>query len=225
MKLSVIMPAYNEAGTIREAISRVVKQKLVAELIVINDGSTDNTSKIIQSIKSKKLKTIDHPQNLGKGAAVKTGIEEARFEYILINDSDLEYDPKEIPNLVDPIIQQKAEVVYGSRFTGPRRNMFFWHSLGNKFLSFLVNLLFNTTLSDMETCYKLMPTKLARDLKLTSDDFTIEPEITCKILKKKNFIYEVPISYTGRTYDQGKKITWIDGLKALKTIIWQRITS
>jgi glycosyltransferase involved in cell wall biosynthesis len=219
MKISVIMPAYNEAPTIKQSISRLLKQKFVAELIVINDGSTDATAKILTSLKHPRLKIINQPQNLGKGAAVRTGISQVTSDYFIVQDADLEYDPEDIINLIKPIQQKKAEVVFGSRFTGPHRNLLFWNMVANKILNFLVNLLYNTTLSDMETCYKLVPTKLARSLNLAANDFTIEPEITCKILKRGVFIYEVPISYTGRSYADGKKISWIDGFQALKTVL------
>lgn len=221
-ELSVIMPAYNEEATVLQSINQVLKLQKVKELIIIDDGSTDNTQQILGSIKGSRIKVITHKTNLGKGAAVRRGIREASGDYILIQDADLEYDTEDIPNLIKPFQKGRAQVVYGSRFTGPRKNMFFWHFMGNKLLSLIVNILYNTTLSDMETCYKLIPTKLARELNLRQNDFSIEPEITCKLLKRGVFIFETPISYHGRTYEEGKKITWKDGFKALYVIFRER---
>lgn len=219
MKLSIIVPVYNEEKTVVIILQKILKQKDVKEVVVVDDASTDNSVKLIKEFSNKKITLLEHEKNLGKGKAVQTGLERVTGDYVLIQDADLEYDPEEIPLLLAPIRKGKAEVVYGSRFTGERRNMFFWHMLGNKFLSLMVNVLYNTTLSDMETCYKVMPTKLMRDLNIKSNDFAIEPEITCKILKRGIFIYEVPISYTGRTFEEGKKITWKDGVRALYTIL------
>jgi glycosyltransferase involved in cell wall biosynthesis len=219
MKLSVIMPAFNEEKTIALALDRLLKVKAVSEVVVIDDASTDSTKKVVKQFNDTRIALISHEKNQGKGAAIRTGLARVKGDYVLIQDADLEYDPRDIPAMMKPVIEGKTEIVYGSRFTGPRKNMFFWHMVGNKFLSLMVNVLYNTTLSDMETCYKLVPTKLMRELDLNANDFTIEPEITCKILKRKYFIYEVPISYNGRTFEEGKKITWRDGIKALGTIV------
>jgi glycosyltransferase involved in cell wall biosynthesis len=225
MKLSVIVPAFNEALTIAEILTKLLAQKEINQVVVVNDGSTDNTKEIITKLSQKhqKLTIINHPSNLGKGAAIKTGLNQISGDYVLIQDADLEYDPAEITKLIEPIKNNRTEVVYGSRFFGPHTNMFFWHLVGNKFLNFLVNILYNSILSDMETCYKLLPTNLFKELNIKEKDFGIEPEITCKLLKRQVKIMEVPISYVGRTYQEGKKISWKDGLIAVKVIIRIRI--
>lgn len=224
MKLSVIIPVYNEAKTIKQAVSRLMKQKQVSEVIIVNDGSTDHSKKIITQLANKKIKVTHHHQNLGKGAAIHTALKKVSGDHILIQDADLEYDPKDITTLIAPIIEKKAKVVYGSRFKGSRTSMFFWHYVANNFLNLLVNILFDTTLSDMETCYKLIPTNMMKSLHLTANDFGFEPEVTCQILKTGEHIFEVPISYTGRTYEEGKKLNWKDGFKALAIIIKERLT-
>ena len=213
MKLSIIIPSYNEAGTIRQIIARVKKLKEISpEIIVVNDGSTDSTKKILSS--QEGIKKITLPKNQGKGVAIRAGIQQAAGDYVLIQDADLEYDPADIQSLLDPVINKKAEVVYGSRFLGPHKNMLFWHLKGNQFLSLVTNFLYNTTLSDMEVGYKLIPKKLLDSLSLKENRFGFEPEITAKILKQGIRIYEVPISYSGREFCEGKKITWKDGLWA-----------
>lgn len=223
-KLSVIIPVYNEAKTIATIVKQVIKVKVPKEIIIIDDGSTDGTAKIIDSFKRKfKLKIIHQPINLGKGAAIRTGIQHATGEYIIIQDADLEYDPQDYLKLLKPIEDGKAQVVYGSRFTGEHRNIFFWHWLANHFLSLLTNVLYNTTLSDMETCYKVFPTDFLKSLNLKCKGFEFEPEVTAKTLKKNIRIYEVPISYTGREYSEGKKITWKDGIIALVLLFWYRL--
>ncbi|MFC1653746.1 glycosyltransferase family 2 protein [Patescibacteria group bacterium] len=222
MKLSVIMPVFNEKNTVKKAVERVLRQPFVHQLVIVNDGSTDGSKKIINSIKSKKVVTVNNNKNLGKGSAVRQGLLKVTGDYIIINDADLEYDPKDIKELIIPIKEKKAKVVYGSRFKGPHTNMFFWHYVGNNFLNLLVNVLFNTTLSDMETCYKLVPTDLIKSFKLTANDFGFEPEVTCKILKTKHRIYEVPISYSGRGYDEGKKLHWTQGIRAVQIILKER---
>lgn len=224
MKLSIIIPVYNEGETIGEIIRQVKTAKgFDKEIIVVDDGSTDETSKVIKDIKD--IIVIRHQKNQGKGAAIRTGIAKAGGDYLLIQDADLEYDPQDILKLLEPIKQGKAEVVYGSRFTGPRRNMFFWHWMGNQLLTLLTNMLYNTTLSDMETCYKLIPTALVKSLRLRAKRFEFEPEVTAKILKKGIRIWEVPISYAGREYHEGKKISWKDGIPALWTLIKYRFTN
>lgn len=228
MKLSVIMPVYNEEATVVEILSKVATVPMVKEVIVVNDGSTDGTDKKIQKLlKSKKkgIKKISYfkKQNGGKGSAVRLGLEKVSQEYTMIQDADLEYDPDDIPALVEHIKKGRVEVVYGSRFIGPHSNLLFWHRLGNSFLNFLVNILYDTTLTDMETCYKVLPTKLFRELDIRSNKFDMEPEITCKLLKRGINIFEVPITYVGRDFSEGKKISWRDGLDALRVIFGLRI--
>lgn len=222
MKLSAIVPVYNEAATVETALRRLLKIRQVSEVIVVDDGSTDATPRLLKKIKSKKIQIV-RQKNGGKGAAVRKGLELVSGDYVLIQDADLEYDPADIPALLEPVKQGKAEIVYGSRFLGPHMNLLFWHRLGNSLLNLLVNLLYNTTLSDMETCYKLVPTKVLRSLHLASRSFELEPEITCKLLRSGYRIFEVPISYVGRDFSQGKKITWIDGIHAAAEIVKWRI--
>ncbi len=220
MKLSIIIPTYNEKETIMEIIRRIKRVKtpgMKKEIIIVDDKSTDGTEKILKKkIKqSPDLKIFYHQKNQGKGAAVRTGINHASGDCFLIQDADLEYDPEDIPRLLKPLLAGKAEVVYGSRFTGERRNMFFWHMVGNKFLSLVTNLLYNTTLSDMEVCYKLFSKNALEGVTLKEDRWGFDPEITVKILKKGIKIYEVPISYAGREFTEGKKISWKDGFRIL----------
>lgn len=231
--LSIVIPVYNEKKTIAAILSRLEKAKLSQvskELIIVNDGSNDGTTRALKKLEGqlkksqafKRTKIIHHSQNQGKGAAVRTGLKHAQGDFVLIQDADLEYDPQDIPKLLKPIQEGKADVVYGSRFTGERRNMLFWHMLGNKILSLITNILYNTTLSDMEVCYKLFKKEALEDIRLTANQFDFEPEITAKILKKGIRIYEVPISYAGREYHQGKKITWQDGVKAIWVLFRER---
>ncbi|HKZ35796.1 MAG TPA: glycosyltransferase family 2 protein [Patescibacteria group bacterium] len=223
MKLSIIIPSFNEAATVAKAINRVKKAKLVGtskEIIVVDDGSTDDTSKKLKKITG--ITKIRLAKNQGKGAAIKAGLAKATGDYVLIQDADLEYDPADINLLLKPVLSGQAEVVYGSRFLGPHKNMLFWHQLGNQFLSTLTNIFFNTTLSDMEVGYKLMPTKLLKSLNLTEKRFGFEPEVTAKILKRGIRIFEVPISYSGREFNEGKKITWRDGVQALWLVLKYR---
>lgn len=234
MKLSIIIPFYNEAKTLKEIIKRLLKVKLPQgikkEIIAVNDGSSDESKKIIlallQTRENRKLiKFISYSKNMGKGYAVRQALKISQGDYILVQDADLEYEPEDIKKLLAPVLKKKAIVVYGSRFTGERRNMLFWHMVGNKFLSLLTNILFNTTLSDMEVGYKLMPRILLNQLNLKENRFGFEPEVTAKILKKNIKIYEVPISYAGRDYNEGKKITWRDGLKAIWYLFKYKITN
>jgi glycosyltransferase involved in cell wall biosynthesis len=221
-KLSVIVPVFNERNTVVEVLRRMraveLPDGIEREIIVIDDGSGDGTRDVLQQLGDSTVRVILHKDNRGKGAAVRTGIEVASGDYILIQDADLEYDPEDWPKLIAPVLRGKSRVVYGSRFTGERRNMLFFHWVGNRFLSLVTNVLYNTTLSDMETCYKLVDRELLADLNLRCNRFDIEPEITAKILKRRIRIYEVPISYTGREFDEGKKITWRDGFAALWTL-------
>jgi len=227
VKLSVIIPVYNEKKTIREIVKRVIAVKLPQvkkEIIIVDDASTDGTKKILKEMvkENHRLKIFYHLQNQGKGAAVRTGLKQASGDYFLIQDADLEYDPQDIPRLLKPIQEGKAEVVYGSRFTGEHRNMFFWHMLGNKFLTLVTNLLYNTTLSDMEVCYKLFSKQALAGVVLKEDRWGFDPEITVKVLKKGIRLYEVPISYTGREFEEGKKINWRDGLRILWILVKYR---
>lgn len=221
MKLSIIIPSYNEAATLVLAIKRVKQVnlgKVTKEIIIVDDGSTDGTRKKLAKIKG--VTKIFFPKNRGKGAAIRAGLRRASGGYVLIQDADLEYDPQDIPDLLAPVLSGKGEVVYGSRFLGPHKNMLYWHLVGNQLLSFMTNLLFNTTISDMEVGYKLIPTKLLKSLKLESNRFGFEPEVTAKILRSGIRIFEVPISYAGREFSQGKKITWKDGLQAI-WLLWK----
>jgi glycosyltransferase involved in cell wall biosynthesis len=227
-KLSVVVPVFNERNTLVEIVRRMrgveLPDGIDTEIIVVDDGSTDGTRDVLKQLGDSTVRVVLHSDNRGKGAAVRTGFEHATGDYVLVQDADLEYDPEDWPRLVNPVLRGKARVVYGSRFTGERRNMLFLHWVGNRFLSLATNVLYNTTLSDMETCYKLIDRTLLDDLRLRSDRFDIEPEITAKILKRGVRIYEVPISYTGREFEEGKKITWRDGISALYTLLKYRFT-
>lgn len=218
LQLSVIVPVYNEAATVQQILKRLLAVKDVSEVIVVDDGSSDESVSEVKKVKDKRLKLIQKA-NGGKGTAIKEGLRHVTGNYVLIQDADLEYDPADIPELLKPIKTGKAEIVYGSRFLGPHLNLLFWHWVGNHALNLLVNILYNTTLSDMETCYKVMPTEYLREVDIQSNSFDMEPEITCKLLNKGHRIFEVPISYTGRDFEEGKKITWRDGVVALKVIL------
>lgn len=221
MRLSIIIPSFNEAGTLPVVIKRLQQirfKNITKEIIVVDDGSTDGTRKKLSKITN--VIKIFLKKNQGKGAAIRHGLAKVSGDYVLIQDADLEYDPKDIQALLNPVLSGKAKVVYGSRFTGPHKNMLFWHLMGNKILSFMANVLFNTTISDMEVGYKLIPVKLIKSLKLESDRFGFEPEVTAKILKTGERIFEVPISYTGREFSEGKKITWKDGLESFY-LLWK----
>jgi glycosyltransferase involved in cell wall biosynthesis len=221
-KLSVIMPVYNEVNTVEEIIRRVLRRREVYELVVVDDGSTDSTVQKLKGLKCKKLTIVYKDRNEGKGAAIKTGLETATGTHIIIQDSDLEYDPRDYRIMIAQVLEGKAEVVYGSRFYGPHKNMLFWHKLANDALNLLVNILFDTTISDCETCYKLIPAELLRSLKITSARFDFEIEVTCKILKQGIRIWEVPISYAGREYKDGKKIKFRDGVTAFLRVLQYR---
>jgi len=223
-KLSVIMPVYNEEETINRAIKGVLKARLPnirKEIIVINDGSKDKSIENIKRVKDKRIKLISRKINKGKGASIKEGLSRASGDVIIIQDADMEYNPKEYLKLLEPIQNDLADVVYGSRFTGsgPHRVLFFWHMLGNKFLTLLSNILTNLNLTDMETCYKMFTADVAKKLKLKEERFGFEPEFTVKIARMHARVYEVGISYSGRSYTEGKKINWKDGMRAVYCLI------
>ncbi len=220
--LSVIIPVYNEAATIREILARVRAVDIPKELIIVDDGSTDGSREILRAECSEGTMVIFQPTNMGKGAAFRTGLPHTRGRYVIVQDADLEYDPRDYEKLLKPALEGKAEVVYGSRFIGEHRNMFFPHWVGNKLLTLVTNVLYNTTLSDMETCYKLWKREIIQSISIKSNRFNLEPEVTVKVLKRGIRIYEVPISYAGREYDEGKKITWKDGFGALWALLYYR---
>lgn len=226
MKISIVIPVYNEVKTIDEIIRRVQQVDVKKEVIIVDDGSIDGTCELLKEIPQSQedVKVIFHNCNQGKGAALRTGFATVTGDVIIIQDADLEYDPREYTKLLEPILDGRADVVYGSRFLGgPHRVLFFWHYIGNRFLTLLSNILTNLNLSDMETCYKVFRRQVLNEITLKSNRFGFEPEFTAKVAKKGFRIYEVPISYSGRTYSEGKKITWRDGIVAIFTIFWFRL--
>lgn len=225
--ISVVIPAYNEAKTIREIIKRVQAVDLEKEIIIVDDASTDGTQDILNELKGTKGLTIFfHQTNQGKGAALRTAFEHVKGDIVIIQDADLEYDPQEYGKLIKPIVEGKADAVYGSRFLGgPHRVLFFWHYVGNQIFTLLSNMLTNLNLTDMETCYKVFRTSLLKRFTIESNRFGVEPEITAKLAKLKCRIYEVDISYSGRDYTEGKKINWKDGIAALYWILKYNIRS
>ena len=224
--LSVVMPVYNEKETVLKIINKVLSLDLVKELIIVDDGSTDGTRELLKTAKyDERVKVLFHEKNMGKGAALRTGFKQVTGDVIAIQDADLEYDPEEFIEMIRPIEEGVADVVYGSRLSGgrPQRVHLFWHRVGNDFLTFMTNILYNTTLSDMETCYKMFRKGVIDKIRIASNDFTVEPELTAKILKQKNLrVYEMPISYYGRSYAEGKKVSWVHGFSALWTLIRYR---
>jgi glycosyltransferase involved in cell wall biosynthesis len=226
-KLSVIVPVFNERNTVVEIMRRMraVDLPLDREFVLVDDGSSDGTQQVLSQLGDSTVKIVKHTANRGKGAAIRTGLEHVTGDLVLIQDADLEYDPEDWPKLLAPVFRGKATVVYGSRFTGERRNMLFLHWMGNRLLSLTTNVLYNTTLSDMETCYKLFDRRVLEGITIRSDRFDFEPEITAKVLRQGVRIYEVPISYTGREFDEGKKITWRDGFAALYALVKFRFVS
>ena len=219
--LSVVVPCFNEEATIKPLLNSVLRQKIVKEVIVVDDHSTDNSLKIIRSIRSKKIKLIMNEENMGKGFAVRTGMKLATGSLVIIQDADLEYNPADFEKLARPIISGFADVVYGSRFLASEEKavLYFWHKLGNLFLTFLSNMATNLSLTDMETCYKMVKTSFINKIEIKEDKFGIEPELTAKLAALNARFYEVSISYRGRTYLEGKKITWRDGFSAIFCIL------
>jgi glycosyltransferase involved in cell wall biosynthesis len=223
-RLSVIVPVYNERNTVVEIVRRMraVDLSLDLEVVLVDDGSTDGTQAVLGQLADSTVRVVQHDRNLGKGAAIRTALTHVTGDLVLVQDADLEYDPEDWPKLLHPVLRGRAQVVYGSRFTGERRNMLFLHWVGNRFLSFVTNVLYNTTLSDMETCYKLFDRRVLSSIQLRSSRFDFEPEVTAKVLRRGIRIYEVPISYAGREFDEGKKITWRDGIVALWILVKYR---
>jgi glycosyltransferase involved in cell wall biosynthesis len=235
MRLSIVVPAYNEERTLAQVLDAIMGIDLQAELgvtlereiIVVDDGSSDTTATILARYTCHpEIRALSHERNQGKGAAIRTGFAAATGDIILIQDADFEYDPREYPRLLEPIVRGRADVVYGSRLSGgqPQRVYLFWHLVGNRLLTLLTNILFNSTLTDMETGYKVFRREVVEAFRLRENDFRIEPEMTAQVLRNPRLrVYELPISYYGRTYEEGKKITWRDGFKALQTLLRCRL--
>jgi glycosyltransferase involved in cell wall biosynthesis len=221
VKLSVVIPAYNEKDTIREIVSRVRVTPYDKEIVIVDDFSRDGTRDILKEMEQDPdIRIFYHPENRGKGAALRTGFKQATGDIVIVQDADLEYDPAEYPQLLDPILSGKADVVYGSRFAGgPHRVLYFWHSVANRFLTLSSNMLTNLNLTDMETCYKVFRREVIQKVNIVSNRFGVEPELTAKIARMNVRVYEVPISYHGRRYSEGKKIGWKDAVNALYCII------
>ena len=219
--LAVIIPCYNEEKTIAQLVSLVLKSPVVAEVIVVDDGSSDGSPTSLATLSDPRLKVVVHGKNQGKGAALRTGFALATADYVVVQDADLEYDPAEYPLLLEPLLDDRADVVFGSRFLSgrPHRVLYFWHSMGNKFLTLLSNMFTDLNLTDMETCYKCFKREVIQNIDIEEDRFGFEPEITAKLSRKKLRIFEVGISYSGRTYDEGKKINWKDGVRAVYCIV------
>jgi glycosyltransferase involved in cell wall biosynthesis len=219
--LSVVMPCYNEIATIEEVVERVLASPWTEELVIVDDGSRDGTRDLLEKLDDPRVRVFLQPYNQGKGAALRRGFEEARAPYVVVQDADLEYDPAEYGDLVAPLLADRADVVYGSRFLGgrPHRVLYFWHSVGNKVLTTVSNMFTNLNLTDMETCYKVFRREVLDSFTLEENRFGIEPEITAKVARGHWRVYEIGISYAGRTYDEGKKIGWKDGIRAIYCIL------
>jgi glycosyltransferase involved in cell wall biosynthesis len=219
--LSVVMPCYNEAKTVGAVVERVLKSPYVAELVIVDDGSTDGSRDVLRSFGDPRVKVFEQPVNSGKGAALRRGFQAATADFVIVQDADLEYDPADYAEMLEPLLDDKADVVYGSRLlTGrPHRVLYFWHSIGNKVLTLASNVFTNLNLTDMETCYKAFRREVIQSIEIEEARFGFEPEITAKIAKRKLRVYEVGISYYGRTYEEGKKIGWKDGFRALYCIV------
>jgi glycosyltransferase involved in cell wall biosynthesis len=219
--LSVVVACYNEAGTVREVLTKVLDSPYTAEVIVVDDGSTDESVSVIRSISDPRLRLIEQPGNTGKGAALRRGFGEAKADFVIVQDADLEYDPADYGVLLEPLLAGKADVVFGSRFISdrPHRVLLFWHSVGNRLLTTVSNAFTDLNLTDMETCYKAFRREVIQGLDLREDRFGFEPEVTAKVAKAGWRVYEVGISYSGRTYEEGKKIGWRDGLHAARCIV------
>jgi glycosyltransferase involved in cell wall biosynthesis len=224
MKLSVVMPVYNERGTLRQVVEHVLAVPLDIELLCVDDGSQDGSREILGEIQDQhpQVRMLLQPKNMGKGAALRRGIAEASGDYVVIQDADLEYDPRDYPALLRPILEGRTKVVYGSRFLGAHKAMYFWHTVGNKMITLVGNMLYDTTLTDLETCYKVFTADAIKPLRLRSERWGIDPELTAKVLKRGHRIYEVPIAYNGREFWEGKKISWCDGFTVLWTLVRYR---
>ncbi len=218
--VTVVMPAYNEEASIAEAIARVLEQPFVRELVVVDDGSTDGTREILATLSDDRLRVVEHERNQGKGAALRTGIALATSRFVAIQDADLEYDPADLLGLLGPLRDGRADVVYGSRFSGSgeHRVLYYWHSVGNRFLTTLSNMATNINLTDMETCYKVFRREVIQAVDIQENGFGFEPEVTAKVAAMGCRIYEIGVSYSGRTYAEGKKINWKDGMRAVYAI-------
>jgi len=223
-KLSVVIPVYNEKKSLLEIIQRVQSVPIEKEIILVDDFSTDGTRDLLHELERQEFKVLYHEKNKGKGAALRTGFQQATGEFVIVQDADLEYDPNDYPKLLQPILDGEADVVYGSRFSGHRSNMTSLHTLGNLFLTWITNLFYRTCITDMETCYKLFRRETIQEIRIECNRFNFEPEVTAKLLKRGLRIVEVPISYSGRSFSEGKKITWRDGLSAVWTLIKYRFT-
>ena len=225
MRLSVLVPVFNEEETVKDLLDHVLAVPVDKEVVIVDDCSTDKTWSVLQSVTDPRVHIYRHEVNQGKGSGIRTALGHATGDLVIIQDADLEYDPRDYPTLLQPILEKRARVVYGSRFRGgPSKAMFFWHMVGNRFLTFVTNILYNTILTDMETCYKVFTREVSDQLRLKASGWGFDPEITAQILLTGNRIYEVPIAYNGREFNEGKKISWKDGFTVLWTLLKYRIT-